>query len=52
MKQHNKEIGREIAVFDLGKKVKIKTSKRIGISKGKEYEWRFYIKDNPFVSGR
>ena len=28
----------------------IATSTRIGISKGKEDLWRFYVKDNPFVS--
>lgn len=26
------------------------TSSRIGISKGKQYQWRFFIEDNPFVS--
>ncbi len=50
MKQHNKSVGDEIHIYDIGKKVKIKKSKRVGISKGIEYEWRFYIKDNKFVS--
>ncbi len=50
MKQHNKEVGKEIHLFEMGKKVKIEKSKRIGISKGTEYEWRFYLKNNPFVS--
>ena len=27
-------------------------SPRIGITNGKELEWRFYIKDNEFVSKR
>jgi DNA-3-methyladenine glycosylase len=29
----------------------ILTSPRIGISKAKDIKWRFYIKNNPFVSG-
>ncbi len=37
----------------LAKKIpleKITTSTRIGISQGKDLPWRFYIKDNPYVS--
>lgn len=29
---------------------KITYAARVGISKGKDVKWRFYIKDNPFVS--
>ena len=50
MKQHNKEVGKEIQIYDVGKKVKIAKSKRIGISKGLEYDWRFYVKNNKFIS--
>lgn len=50
MKQHNKEVGKEIHIYDIKKKVEICKSKRIGISKGKMYEWRFFVKNNPFVS--
>ena len=32
------------------KKFKINSSSRIGIKKGKEKKWRFYIANNPFVS--
>ena len=50
MKQHGKEVGKEIHIYDIGKKVRIEKSTRVGISKGTEYEWRFYVKDNTFVS--
>jgi len=49
MKQHDKEIG-EVKIFDIGKKVEIEKSPRIGISFAKDLEWRFFIKDNKFVS--
>jgi len=49
-KQHYKEVGKEIHVFDIGKEVEIEKSPRIGISFAKDIEWRFYIKGNRFVS--
>ena len=41
-------------LFLLGREdpVKLKASRRIGISKGKEKRWRYYIDENPFVSKR
>jgi len=32
------------------RKLPIARSRRIGISSGQEHLWRFYLKDNPFVS--
>jgi 3-methyladenine DNA glycosylase Mpg len=29
----------------------IESSSRIGITQGLDFEWRFYQRDNPFVSG-
>lgn len=42
----------EIYILDNKKisKNKIVTATRIGITKSKELPWRFYIKDNPYVS--
>ncbi len=47
---NGKEINETISLYYGVKPKKIAKSKRIGINKGLEYEWRFYIKDNPFVS--
>ncbi|OGU36798.1 MAG: 3-methyladenine DNA glycosylase [Ignavibacteria bacterium GWB2_35_6b] len=45
-------IGDEIYILDNKKnpKDKIVTATRIGITKSKELPWRFYIKDNPYIS--
>lgn len=50
MAQHDKEVGKEIHVYDIGKKVEICQSKRIGISAAKDLEWRFFVKGSKFVS--
>jgi DNA-3-methyladenine glycosylase len=49
-KQHYKDIGKEIHIYDIGRKIEIEKSQRIGISFAKDIEWRFFIKDNKFVS--
>lgn len=51
-KQHNKNIGDEIKILDENIKVNIKKANRIGITAAKNLEWRFYIKNNKFVSKR
>lgn len=44
-------IGQTIYVEDRGEKTgKIVSTNRIGIDEGKERKWRFYLKDNRFVS--
>ncbi len=39
-----------IAEDERSKKFDIVKTTRVGISKAKDLQWRFYIKDNPFVS--
>jgi DNA-3-methyladenine glycosylase len=39
-----------IIVHETDEKSSIVTSKRVGVKKASEKLWRFYIKDNPFVS--
>ncbi len=41
-------------IYVLGREegVRIKASARIGISKGREHEWRYFVEGNPFVSKR
>ena len=51
-KQHGKEIGKEIKILNENLKVNIKKGNRIGITAAKNLEWRFYIKNNEFVSKR
>ena len=47
---NNKNIGYKIKIFSGKKPKKIVKTSRIGISKSKELLWRYYIKDNEFVS--
>ena len=51
-KKHNGlKLGKEITLFDDYFKVKkIQSSSRIGINDDQHLQWRFYIKDNEFVS--
>jgi DNA-3-methyladenine glycosylase len=37
-------------IFSSGEKQVIGTSARVGISKGRQHLWRFFLKNNPFVS--
>jgi len=51
-KLNNTEINDKIKIIDNKKKFKIVQTTRIGIEKAKRLPWRFYIKDNKFVSKR
>jgi DNA-3-methyladenine glycosylase len=44
------KVGKEIKVYDNGFKVEIETSSRIGIKDALDLQWRFFVKDNEFVS--
>jgi DNA-3-methyladenine glycosylase len=43
---------RRLFVMGAGGRVRAKASERIGISKGRELQWRFFVEGNPFVSKR
>jgi DNA-3-methyladenine glycosylase len=51
-KQNGLPVGDDFVMYDAPEvpRSKIAVSSRIGISKGKKLPWRFYIKDNSFVS--
>ncbi len=50
---HGQKLGKDIKVYaDNYILPTIASSSRIGITERKELPWRFYIKDNPFVSKR
>ena len=46
------EINDKIEIFNTDLRPEIIKSSRIGIQKAKDFDWRFYIKDNKFVSVR
>ena len=48
--QNNEMIGESISLYERNMKPEIVSSTRIGISKATDLEWRFFIKDNKFVS--
>jgi DNA-3-methyladenine glycosylase len=43
---------KEIYVLKRDVPVRIRTSRRIGISGGQEHQWRYFVDGNPFVSKR
>jgi DNA-3-methyladenine glycosylase len=47
---NGKPIGREIRVRERSHKPEISSSRRIGITRAADLEWRFYETGNPFVS--
>ena len=51
-KDNRKPLSEKFAIYDAPEipKSKIAASPRIGITAGTDLPWRFYIKDNPFVS--
>jgi len=49
-KHHGEEVGRSIKVGAPVKEVEVAASPRIGISKAKDLPWRFFAKDNYYVS--
>jgi DNA-3-methyladenine glycosylase len=43
---------KRLYVVSREKPVKVMASGRIGISKGREQQWRYFVEGNPFVSKR
>ncbi len=45
-----KPVGGELKIYPAAEPARIETSRRIGLSRAVELEWRFFIPGNPFVS--
>jgi DNA-3-methyladenine glycosylase len=43
---------RRLYVMGPGRPVRVEASSRIGVSKGREQQWRYFVEGNPFVSKR
>lgn len=43
---------KRLFVMGPGEPVRVRASARIGIGKGREQQWRFFVEGNPFVSTR
>ena len=52
LRLNGKPVGREIKLRPRADEPAISVSRRIGISRAAELEWRFYETDNPYVSKR
>ena len=50
MELHGKPVGSLLKIFQRIDSPLIQRSQRIGISKAKDLEWRFFVAGNPFVS--
>ncbi len=51
---NGEDLAKSRRLYVLGREqpVRVATSARIGISKGRERQWRFFVEGNPFVSKR
>jgi len=49
---NGRKLGRELRLFAAAGPREVATSRRIGVSKAAELEWRFFQRDSPFVSRR
>lgn len=51
---NGEDVVRSKKIYLVGREgpVQVKASTRIGISRGQEHQWRFFVEGNPFVSKR